>query len=99
MDVTNTDLSAIERANSVFRKKGGLLRMAVAVRAGIHRDTLRVMVEQGKLEKISRGLYQLVGAPLPLASRSSGRGGKGTRRGDLPHFGTRISRVDDTDSA
>lgn len=39
--------------------------MAVAVRAGIHRDTLRVMVEQGELEKISRGLYQLVGAPLP----------------------------------
>lgn len=37
--------------------------MSEAIRAGIHRDTLRVMVEEGALEKISRGLYQLVDAP------------------------------------
>lgn len=65
MGVINLDLSVVERAKSVFRKQGGLLRMAQAVRAGIHRDTLRVMVEQGELEKISRGLYQLVDSPLP----------------------------------
>lgn len=38
--------------------------MAAAIRSGIHRDTLRVMVEQGELEKISRGLYQLANASL-----------------------------------
>lgn len=64
MDAKNLDLSVVKRAKSVFRKQGGLLRMAQAIRAGIHRDTLRVMVAQGELEKISRGLYQLVDAPL-----------------------------------
>ncbi len=37
--------------------------MSEAVRAGIHRETLRHMVEQGQLEMISRGLYRLVEAP------------------------------------
>lgn len=40
--------------------------MSEALRAGIHRDTLRVMVERGELQKLSRGLYQLVDAE-PLA--------------------------------
>ncbi|TXT28816.1 MAG: hypothetical protein FD138_2504 [Planctomycetota bacterium] len=65
MDAKNLGHSVVKRAKSVFRKQGGLLRMTQAVQAGIHRDTLRVMVEQGELEKISRGLYQLVDAPLP----------------------------------
>ena len=39
--------------------------MSEAVRAGIHRETLSHMVEQGELEKISRGLYRLVETPSP----------------------------------
>jgi len=38
------------------------MRMSQALQAGIHRDTLRVMVEQGDVEKLSRGLYQLADA-------------------------------------
>jgi predicted transcriptional regulator of viral defense system len=49
----------------VFEQNGGLLRMSVAIRSGIHRDTLKRMVEQGDLQKISRGLYQLVEALPP----------------------------------
>jgi predicted transcriptional regulator of viral defense system len=37
--------------------------MSEAIRSGIHRETLRGMVERGELEKISRGLYKLVGGP------------------------------------
>lgn len=54
--------SPIERAKSVFLQKGGLLRMSHALQAGIHRNTLRVMVERGELEKLSRGLYRLADA-------------------------------------
>lgn len=52
----------IERAKSVFRQRGGMLRMSAAVEAGIHRDTLKKMVELGDVQKITRGLYQLVDA-------------------------------------
>ena len=40
--------------------------MSDAVRAGVHRDTLRVMVERGGLEKLSRGLYRLIDSPTPM---------------------------------
>jgi predicted transcriptional regulator of viral defense system len=62
MDISGLKNSPIERAKSVFRQKGGLLRMSQALQAGIHRDTLRAMVEQGDLEKLSRGLYRLADA-------------------------------------
>lgn len=39
--------------------------MSDAVRAGVHRDTLRAMVERGDLEKLSRGLYRLIDSPTP----------------------------------
>lgn len=43
-----------------------MLRMSAAIDSGIHRDTLRTMVATGDLQKISRGLYQLVEAtPSP----------------------------------
>ena len=60
-----SDPSPVERAKSVFKQNGGLLRMSVAIRSGIHRDTLKRMVERGDLQKISRGLYQLVEALPP----------------------------------
>lgn len=62
MDISGLKNSPVDRAKSVFRQKGGLLRMSQALQAGIHRDTLRVMIEQGDLEKLSRGLYQLADA-------------------------------------
>jgi len=57
--------SRFDRARTVFERSGGLLRMADAIRSGIHRSTLREMVEQGELERVSRGLYQLVDAEPP----------------------------------
>ena len=40
--------------------------MGAALRAGIHRDTLRKMLARGDIERVGRGLYQLVGSlPLP----------------------------------
>ncbi len=57
--------SRVDRARAVFERSGGLLRMADAIRSGIHRATLREMVEEGKLERVSRGLYQLVDAEPP----------------------------------
>ena len=55
--------SPIDRARSVFKQNGGLLRMSAAIRSDIHRKTLRQMVEQGDVQKISRGLYLLIAAP------------------------------------
>lgn len=59
MDNSHVTSTAIGRAKSTFQERGGLMRMMDAVRAGIHRSTLRAMLEQGELEKVSRGLYQL----------------------------------------
>jgi len=39
-----------------------MLRMSAAIRAGVHRDTLRKMLATGDLQKVSRGLYQLAAA-------------------------------------
>ncbi len=65
MDDKESAQSTLKRAKSVFRREGGLLRMSDAVRAGVHRDTLRAMVERGDLEKLSRGLYRLIDSPAP----------------------------------
>ena len=98
MDMVNLYLSVVKRAGSVFRKPGGLLHMAQAVRAGIHRDTLRVMVEQGELERSVEGCTSLSmprprRIPIWLPSQQK------CPMGDLLHFGTRISRADDADSS
>lgn len=66
MDGKKSVRLAVQHAITAFKQQGGLLRMSDAIRVGIHRDTLRVMVERGDLEKISRGLYQLSAAP-PLS--------------------------------
>ena len=56
---------AVKRATKVFRDRGGMVRMADAVRAGIHRNTLRVMLETGQIERLTRGLYRLQdGTPM-----------------------------------
>jgi predicted transcriptional regulator of viral defense system len=56
---------AYTRAERLFRERGGMLRMAEAVEAGIHRHTLYTLRDQGVLEQLSRGLYRLAdAAPL-----------------------------------
>lgn len=65
MDGSDKKRDAFQRAKTVFQRSGGVLRMSQAAQAGIHRDTLRAMLEQGELEKLSRGLYRLTDAPLP----------------------------------
>src|SRR5437868_5833888 len=51
------------RATAAFQRYGGLLRMAEAVRAGVHRRTLYALRDAGILEPMSRGLYRLADAP------------------------------------
>jgi predicted transcriptional regulator of viral defense system len=51
----------------IFRKGGGSLRMSEAIRQGVHRDTLRQMVAEGRLEKVDRGLYSLPGLLMDQA--------------------------------
>ena len=52
-----------ETIAGVFRKKGGMLRMSEALRLGISRRTLYAMLDSGIIERISRGVYRLVGLP------------------------------------
>jgi predicted transcriptional regulator of viral defense system len=58
--------TALDKARGQFRKHGGMMRMAEAIQAGIHRSTLYAMRDAGVLEQLSRGLYRLADAP-PLA--------------------------------
>jgi predicted transcriptional regulator of viral defense system len=54
--------SRFDRAVAIFRKHGGILRTAQALRAGIHPSTLYTMRDVGALEVISRGVYRLDGS-------------------------------------
>lgn len=54
---------AILRAAAVFRRAGGTMRMADALRSGISRTTLYAMRDEGHLEQHARGLYRLASAP------------------------------------
>lgn len=55
-----------EREIELFRHHDGGLRMAEALRLGIHRKTLYAMRDAGVLEPVSRGLYRLASLE-PLA--------------------------------
>lgn len=61
------DVNAVQRAISIFRAHHGMLRMSQAVEAGIHRNTLYSMLEDGIVERLARGLYRLSEAP-PLGT-------------------------------
>ena len=56
-----------ERAIEIFRKSGGILKTAQAVRAGIHPSTLYAMRDSGVLDMVSRGVYRLADSP-PLGN-------------------------------
>ena len=57
----NDRVSRVDKAIAVFKKHGGILRTAQAMRAGIHPATLYSMRDSGALEEISRGVYRLAG--------------------------------------
>jgi len=59
--------SRFDRAVDIFKKHGGILRTAQALRAGIHPGTLYAMRDSGALEVISRGVYRLANS-LPLGN-------------------------------
>ncbi len=96
---TKLENSALDKAKTLFRKQGGIMRMANAVEAGIHRNTLYAMRDAGVIEQLSRGLYRLADC---AAARESGPGDRGpadsARRG-LPHFRARTARPDHADSS
>jgi predicted transcriptional regulator of viral defense system len=54
-------------AVKLFRRHRSVLRMADALRAGIHRRTLYRLRDAGAIEQLSRGLYRLADAP-PLGN-------------------------------
>jgi predicted transcriptional regulator of viral defense system len=54
------------RAREVFRRAGGILRTAEALRAGVHPRDLYALRDAGVIERISRGVYRLTDLP-PLA--------------------------------
>lgn len=59
--------SRFDRAVSIFKEHGGILRTSQAIHAGIHPDTLYAMRNSGSLETVSRGVYRLSGNP-PLGN-------------------------------
>ena len=54
------------RLREAFRRSGGVLRTAEALRAGVHPRDLYALRDAGVLEQVSRGLYRLADLP-PLA--------------------------------
>lgn len=62
---TKNQGSRFDRATAVFKKHGGILHTADALRSGIHPATLYAMRDSGALEAVSRGVYRLAGnSPL-----------------------------------
>lgn len=56
---------AVRLARAAFERHGGVLRMADAMREGVHRRTLYAMRDAGQVEPLARGLYRLADtAPL-----------------------------------
>jgi predicted transcriptional regulator of viral defense system len=66
-DATAAIESGSARAAVKLFHKHGVLRMADALRAGIHRRTLYQLRDAGTIEALSRGLYRLADAP-PLGN-------------------------------
>jgi predicted transcriptional regulator of viral defense system len=64
---SRNESDTVQRAVTAFRTDGGMLRMTEALRAGIHRNTLYAMLDEGIIERLSRGLYRLTDA-IPLGN-------------------------------
>ena len=52
-----------KRAEEIFHKHGGQLRMSEAIEHGITRYTLYSLRDKGVIEQVSRGIYRLVELP------------------------------------
>ena len=61
-----TKTTKTEEALQIFRSHGGILRTGEALDLGIHQRTLYALRDQGKLERLDRGLYRLADLP-PLS--------------------------------
>src|SRR5687767_4930141 len=57
-------LNKDKAAKKIFLKNGGLLRTSQAIRLGIHPVKLYKLREQGVINQISRGVYQLAEAEI-----------------------------------
>jgi predicted transcriptional regulator of viral defense system len=51
------------RVRDAFRRAGGVLRTAPALRAGVHSRDLYALRDAGVLEQVSRGVYRLADLP------------------------------------
>ena len=56
--------NSIDKAKSIFRAHGGLLRTSQAIRLGIHPRTLYEMRDTGVVDRLGRGVYRLAGLPV-----------------------------------
>ncbi len=56
---TNMSLSTLKKATEIIKSKGGMIRSADAIQNGIHHRTLYKLLDNGTIEKISRGVYRL----------------------------------------
>src|SRR5438045_3870901 len=54
---------AIPSPESVFRRRGGVLRMSEALAAGINRRSLYALRDAGTITQLSRGVYRLASLP------------------------------------
>ena len=61
----NAHRARIDKAITIFRKHGGVLRTAQALRLGVHPSVLYAMRDSRNLEQVSRGIYRLAGTPPP----------------------------------
>jgi predicted transcriptional regulator of viral defense system len=61
----STPTSTVERALSIFRANGGVLKTHIAMKLGIHPRTLYALRDDQRLERLDRGLYRVAdGKPL-----------------------------------
>ena len=61
----STPTSTVERALSIFRANGGVLKTQRAMKLGIHPRTLYALRDDQLLERLDRGLYRVAdGKPL-----------------------------------
>lgn len=61
MDLHPSHHQALEH----FREAGGVLRTSQAQKLGVHSRTLYQLLEDGRLERLSRGVYRLAELPPP----------------------------------
>jgi len=54
---------ATRSPESVFRKRGGVLRMSEALAAGLNRRSLYALRDAGTITQLSRGVYRLASLP------------------------------------